>query len=403
MARGSNPLGFLALFILGAILLAALSWLINLIRKSRDYDSVKKQLYDALKRESDLKEDYRKKHIALAEYEAKLSKKEENLERQAIEIHRIANEKTVGFPWLSEAYSDYFHLQDLHIAKQLELKSHPAFKASEQVRDAAARRRVAEKLLRIYKYQISYYEDLFPWLTEFKDEEIDDLIIQIATDKGAKKGNTDDPAKMWVTSAEYEKLSTQDKYQLALNRYSSAKKSRWDIGRDYERFIGYKYECSGGKVFYQGIIKGFEDLGRDLIVAFPNSKVTIVQCKCWSKVKTIHEKHVFQLYGTVLGYRLENPSKTVDGILITSTCLSDTARRYSELLGIKAVENYPLEDYPRIKCNVSPRGLIYHLPFDQQYDRTEITERFERYAWTVKEAEELGFRRAMRWRGQSNE
>jgi hypothetical protein len=42
---------------------------------------------------------------------------------------------------------------------------------------------------------------------------------------------------------------------------------------------------------------------------------------------------------------------------------------------------------------------IYHLPFDQQYDTTLIEPtRGERYVATVAEAEELGFRRAWRWR-----
>jgi hypothetical protein len=42
---------------------------------------------------------------------------------------------------------------------------------------------------------------------------------------------------------------------------------------------------------------------------------------------------------------------------------------------------------------------IYHLPFDQMYDRTVIGNMpGERYVHTVREAEGLGFRRAFRWR-----
>lgn len=55
-----------------------------------------------------------------------------------------------------------------------------------------------------------------------------------------------------------------------------------------------------------------------------------------------------------------------------------------------------------LKCNVSRRTgeKIYHLPFDQQYDRTLIEEeRNECYVETVAEAEKLGYRRAFRWRG----
>lgn len=58
------------------------------------------------------------------------------------------------------------------------------------------------------------------------------------------------------------------------------------------------------------------------------------------------------------------------------------------------VINY--SEFPRIKCNINGASKIYHLPFDQQYDRTEIKNAGEFYAWTVKEAESKGFRRAMR-------
>ena len=84
--------------------------------------------------------------------------------------------------------------------------------------------------------------------------------------------------------------------------------------------------------------------------------------------------------------------------------LSDTARQFAELLGVELVENKPLVRYPSVKCNVS-RGTgerIYHLPFDQQYDRTIVEqEKNERYVDTVAEAEEFGYRRAFRWTGKA--
>lgn len=71
------------------------------------------------------------------------------------------------------------------------------------------------------------------------------------------------------------------------------------------------------------------------------------------------------------------------------------------MLGVHLVDNFPLQRYPIIKCNVSlrDREKIYHLPFDQQYDRTLIEYKHECYVETVAEAEALGFRRAFRWRG----
>lgn len=52
-----------------------------------------------------------------------------------------------------------------------------------------------------------------------------------------------------------------------------------------------------------------------------------------------------------------------------------------------------------IKCNIGNNGeKIYHLPFDQQYYRTEIKSPGEFYAWTVEEAVNAGFRRAFKYR-----
>ena len=204
-----------------------------------------------------------------------------------------------------------------------------------------------------------------------------------------------------MTEAEFRRLPAAKKYQLALDRYWTRPKTKWEVGRDYERFIGYEYESQGFEVHYQGIIEGFADLGRDLI-ATKGGCTEIVQCKYWSSDKTIHEKHVFQLFGTLTAYRLDHPSDNATGVFATSTSLSERARQFASALQIRVSEGKPLERYPCIKCNISRRSgeKIYHLPFDQQYDSTVIeAERLERFAFTVAEAERLGFRRAHRWLG----
>src|SRR5689334_16515750 len=73
------------------------------------------------------------------------------------------------------------------------------------------------------------------------------------------------------------------------------------IGRLYERYLGYLYERDGWNVEYHGIVQGYEDLGRDLICTSGN-RILIVQAKCWSQEKLIHEKHIFQLFGTTQLY-----------------------------------------------------------------------------------------------------
>ncbi len=164
---------------------------------------------------------------------------------------------------------------------------------------------------------------------------------------------------------------------------------------------------------YYGIEQGLEDLGRDLICT-KGSSIDIVQCKFWSTHKLIHEKHINQLFGTAVQYAIENNlingntqqtlfpelSSGVNMVFITSTNLSETAKKFAKVLNVQARESIKLREYPMIKCNISKQGeKIYHLPFDQQYDKIIMTKKESFYMNTVLEAEEKGFRRAFRWTG----
>ena len=163
-------------------------------------------------------------------------------------------------------------------------------------------------------------------------------------------------------------------------------------------FIGYEYEKQGYKVTYCGITEKLNDKGRDLI-AQKDNEILIIQCKNWSKYKEIHENHICQLYGTTIQFNIENNSLfKATPVFVTSASLSDTARKFAKYLGIKVIENKKFEEFPRIKCNINGKEKIYHLPFDQQYDRTIIGDRKgEFFAWNVDEATKKGFRRAKKY------
>lgn len=204
--------------------------------------------------------------------------------------------------------------------------------------------------------------------------------------------------------------------QKALDRYLNTRKPPHIIGRDYERYIGYLYEEDGYDVEYIGIERGLEDLGRDLICR-KRQETQVVQCKCWASHKIIYEKHINQLYGTAVKHYLDlHERKTskkeltlfpdlimsgeIKATFVTSTVLSDTAIRFAKALGIKIIQEKKLVKSPMIKCNITKKGeRIYHLPFDQQYDKTKVKKNGGFYSMTVKEAEDAGFRRAYRWRG----
>ena len=214
-----------------------------------------------------------------------------------------------------------------------------------------------------------------------------------------------DPIFKWIDSEEYASLSPLEKNSLALERYQRRNKSKKEIGKEYERYIGYLYESQGYKVEYFGILEGFKDMGRDLICT-KNCNTLLIQCKCWSREKTIHEKHINQLYGSLIEYKIKNKSndrKRYKAIFYTTTQLSDTALAFATTLKVNVFAEFPLREFPLVKWNVDRKKSeqIYHLPFDLHYDKVRIEpERGEFFAWTVKEAEEKGFRHARKWKAQ---
>lgn len=326
----------------------------------------------------------------------------DRLKKGEEDVIKIAKERQIGFPWLAKAYEDFFTLQDKNIVDFLRFKNHPAISASEIVKEQSRLRREAVKDKKIAEYLVEYYENIAPFLVELKEE------VDIAEDierellKEYSEEELQDEATHYLTKEEYRKLPSVERNQMALDRFWKRPKSKWLIGRLYERYIGYLYEKEGYNVDYVGIFRGFEDLGRDLICQ-KGKDFIVIQCKNWSQFRTIYEKHIFQFFGTVFQYKDENKDKKVQAIFYTSTKLSDLARRFSKELHIELKENFKFDkEYPVIKCNISrvDGTKIYHLPFDQQYDKTKIEKsRGEFYCQTVKEAEKAGFRRAFRYSG----
>jgi len=311
---------------------------------------------------------------------------------------KLLNERTSGFPSLFENIARYEELMDNNLSNYLRFKPHPAVSASETVKLEAKRRRLAEFTQRKTQSIIEYYENIAPFLLDFKEQEIDDTDDAI---KEYSEEEREDPSTNYLTKEEYRELTTTERNQIALERYWKRPKAKWIIGRIYERYVGYIYETKGYEVEYVGIFKGYEDLGRDLICRKGN-EVIIIQCKNWSQFKRIFEKHIFQFFGTVFQYKDEFKENKVRGIFYTTTVLSKLARRFASELGVELEEEFKMnQEYPCIKCNINDIGKtkIYHLPFDQQYDKVKIEpNKGEFYCKTVEEAESKGFRRAFRWK-----
>ena len=166
------PLVYLVLFFLTV---GFVSWLMGVVG-------------DRIKRVESIKADYDAK---LRQRETEYREKADELEKDKLSFEFMYREKSSGFPWLAGAYSDYLELKDLRIAEILENKRRPAIRTAEALRESSKRRVKAERLWRILKYKLEYYESLFPWLVDFDGEELDDLIRQVLDGTPAAAADTD--------------------------------------------------------------------------------------------------------------------------------------------------------------------------------------------------------------------
>ena len=336
------------------------------------------------------------KKLKLEDKIRKASKKNKEfkkiLDDYLLHLDAMAQKSTEDYPYFATVVADLQTYYFEQAARYLESKRHTALEEAKRIRDLKKDTQEILSKKKELEYKLNYIESLFPNINDIFDSGFsEEQDFELETEK-----NTD-RTRLFLSPEEYKTMSTTQKNQLALDRYVSNQKSKWQVGRDYEMFIGYSYEQKGYNVSYTGIIKNLEDMGRDLIVK-KDSETLIVQCKNWSKEKTIHEKHIFQLFGTVVLYNLDNPKAKANGVFVSTTKLSEKAIQIAKELGIQHYQ-IDLGDFPRIKCNVnkSTGEKIYHLPFDQQYDSTVVKEKDgECYAFTVIEAEEKGFRRALK-------
>ena len=359
-------------------------------QKENDYENRKKELEEEfilkIKKEEDSYENRKK------ELENDFGEKIKYQEKIIRDFDKIIIEKCNYYPQLAVIMSDLLTVYYERSAKFLEDKQHPARNEAMRIRDLKkeTQKVVAEK--KLLEYQLVYIKSIFPNITDILDPcfEEDSFILETT--------ETSDKARNYLTDEEYNKLSDIERNQLALDRYVfGRKKSKWQIGRDYEMFIGYLCEESGYRVNYMGILKKLEDMGRDLIVT-KDFNTYIIQCKYWAQHKEIHENHIFQLYGTVILYKIQHPFEKIEGVFVTPNNLSKTASQVAKELDIKVIKK-EIGPFPRIKCNINrtTKEKIYHLPFDQQYDTTIIEkDRGEFFAYTVKEAYDKGFRRALK-------
>lgn len=347
-----------------------------------------------------------KRSVALLKEEngrLKVSEKKATDELIALkEHHRIFLSNLTVYPYLAAIQSD---LETGYLKRYIKALDYGDSAARREkiatIREIQAETKAYLQKYKIYEYNLHYLLKLFPSLQDVLDVNYFELPEAV---KDSKEIPTYDPIRDYLSKEEYQSLNESARNQLALDNYiRSHRKTKWQIGRDYELFVGWQYQKGGWHVDYYGSAMRLEDMGRDLILERDGLHL-IIQCKYWSERKQIHEKHIFQLYGSLVCYSIEHclPISSVVGIFVTSASLSIMARKVAKALHIQFKENYPIRDFPRIKCNIGRDSAgnkthIYHLPMDQQYDQVKLLHPGEFLASTVKEAEAMGFRRAYKW------
>lgn len=331
---------------------------------------------------------------------AVIQNKEES--KRNTNLSRLTKDISQTHPWLAEEVADIDYIYDESIAMAMRTKKRPAMKSAEELSRIAKEKKELKKENKQLKYQLETYEKIFPWLLDFKEESAENISGYIFDDDAY--ASEYDSLKTWLSQKEYQSLPSAKRYQLALDRYLGRKKTNWEAGIAYERYIGYIYESRGYSVEYVGALSGLEDRGID-IIAKKNRERIVIQCKRYSSKSNhiVHENTVSQLYGTCEVYRMENPNISVKPVIYTSSLLSQEGRSFANRLKIEVYENYPLCDYPMVKCNINKQGeKIYHLPFDQQYDKVNMNKKGNMYVRTCAEAENKGFRHAYKWRPVKN-
>ena len=310
------------------------------------------------------------------------------------------------FKGLATLHSDFIFLYHDWDINWLKRKQNPAFHSAELLRKAKEEKIQLNTELKIQTYKLEFLLYHFPELNPYL-ENFESLMELAKYEKIQTVKKNFDYSRDYLSKEEWERLSVTERNQLALERYVKKQKTPWQIGRDFEMFCAWHLEQKGFKVERFGIENGKKDLGRDLIaIDDSETKIYVIQCKCWKKDRLIRENIIAQLYGTSFALEQEMKNNLLNGYdqiktvipviaIPTFSRLSNVAIEFCKKLGVQIL----ILDYhrfPRIKCNINGGQKIYHLPFDQQYDSTKISKPGEFYAYNVKEAEEQGFRRALK-------
>ena len=160
-------------------------------------------------------------------------------------INALIADKTVAADLVAGAWGDYENAVADARADVLSAKSRPALAAAEEVREKGRRLAALRRESKYARWLLELYEWHFPWLADLREE---GTLGELLEGGPGVEDDTDgeaDPVERWVTKAEFGAMTSAERNQVALDRFLRGRQSPWQIGRDYELYIGYLAGAGG--------------------------------------------------------------------------------------------------------------------------------------------------------------
>ena len=208
-----------------------------------------------------LKTKLKKSKIALSKIEAEYDHHKKNLSS-------LLESNLTSMPWLAGMMAD-FATYDLELEERKRIWARK-YKAVDSIREIREETKKRIKEAKVAVYQLEYLRKIIPGIDDILSTDYRDLHFD-----GSIPNH--DPTLDYLSSEEWNKLTDDEKSQLALDRYIESNKSKWQIGRDYELSVAYELSQEGYSVDTFGSYMSYEDLGRDLI-AKKDSYTYICRC-----------------------------------------------------------------------------------------------------------------------------
>lgn len=245
-------------------------------------------------------------------------------ERQIETWKTIKRDTSEAFPWLAKQISTIFYSQEIQLSNYLRKKPHPAIKSADYIAFIAEE----NKLLREEIIRLEAYVNLL-----------------------AKINGRNLPSHSFLST--YANRTGSESASISAQQ-AQMEKNTW-IGARYEAKVALDFWMHGYQIIANGLESGRNDNGIDLI-CYNKIETLLVQCKCWSKKRTIDESIILNLHSDAMRLieilktknvtELPYPVNNARIMIITSTTLDKNAKNTALSKGIEYKEDfytYPLE------------------------------------------------------------